>query len=105
MHIAKPVLITKVKLSKSMKVKQLLSPGVIVIINEKTELNYLGLICFYADMDATSRNPFKPYNENILYNGQPIALVVETFETARYADFIIGNNAKKKLLKPSWQHI
>ena len=41
----------------------------------------------YADMDAPPGTVFKPLkNDEIKYNGQPIALVVaETFEMARYA--------------------
>ncbi|WDF45530.1 xanthine dehydrogenase family protein molybdopterin-binding subunit [Chryseobacterium sp. KACC 21268] len=41
----------------------------------------------YADMDAPPGTVFKPMKDNeIKYNGQPIALVVaETFEMARYA--------------------
>lgn len=41
----------------------------------------------YADMDAPPGTVFKPLKDNeIKYNGQPIALVVaETFEMARYA--------------------
>lgn len=41
----------------------------------------------YGDPLAPPGRPFRPlFNDNILYNGQPIALVVaETFEAARYA--------------------
>lgn len=41
----------------------------------------------YTDPLSPPGNPFRPlYNEDILYNGQPIALVVaDTFETAAYA--------------------
>jgi len=41
----------------------------------------------YTDPLSPPGHPFRPlYNDNILYNGQPIALVVaESFELARYA--------------------
>lgn len=41
----------------------------------------------YGDPLAPPGKPFRPlFNDNILYNGQPIALLVaETFEAARYA--------------------
>jgi xanthine dehydrogenase YagR molybdenum-binding subunit len=66
-------------------------PGVIEILshNNRTKLAWFDIM--YADMDAPPGTPFKPlYNEEILYNGQPIALVVaDTFETARYAASLI----------------
>jgi len=45
----------------------------------------------YADLDAPPGTVFKPLsNADILYNGQPIALVVATdFETARYAATLV----------------
>src|SRR5690606_38507849 len=41
--------------------------------------------------DAPPGSPFRPlYNEEIKFNGQPIALVVaETFEQARYAAHLV----------------
>ncbi|TXD83155.1 xanthine dehydrogenase family protein molybdopterin-binding subunit [Subsaximicrobium wynnwilliamsii] len=65
--------------------------GVVAIFshNNRTKLPWFDIM--YADMDAPPGTPFKPfYNDQILYNGQPIALVVaETFETARYAATLI----------------
>lgn len=45
----------------------------------------------YSDPMAPPGKPFRPlFNNNILYNGQPIALVVaETFELARYASELV----------------
>ncbi|HEA29870.1 MAG TPA: xanthine dehydrogenase family protein molybdopterin-binding subunit [Leeuwenhoekiella sp.] len=45
----------------------------------------------YSDPMAPPGSPFRPlYNDQILYNGQPIAMVVaDTFETARYAAGLI----------------
>ncbi len=45
----------------------------------------------YSDPLAPPGSPFRPlYNDNILYNGQPIAMVVaDTFEVARYAAGLI----------------
>jgi CO/xanthine dehydrogenase Mo-binding subunit len=45
----------------------------------------------YQDDDAPAGSPFRPlHDDEILYSGQPIALVVaETFEPARYASTLI----------------
>ncbi|WP_405382059.1 xanthine dehydrogenase family protein molybdopterin-binding subunit [Maribacter sp. LLG6340-A2] len=45
----------------------------------------------YTDPLSPPGHPFRPlYNDNILYNGQPIALVIaESFELARYAAGLI----------------
>jgi xanthine dehydrogenase YagR molybdenum-binding subunit len=66
-------------------------PGVIEVF---THVNRPSLAWFdiqYADMDAPPGTPFRPLqNDEVKYNGQPIALIVaETFELARYAVSII----------------
>lgn len=52
----------------------------------------------YSDPLAPPGSPFRPlYNDKILYNGQPIALVVaDTFEVARYAAGLITVTYKKE---------
>ncbi|OXA86907.1 xanthine dehydrogenase family protein molybdopterin-binding subunit [Flavobacterium hercynium] len=52
----------------------------------------------YADMDAPPGTVFKPLKDNdIKYNGQPIALVVATtFEMARYAAYLIKVTYKEE---------
>lgn len=67
------------------------SPGVTKIF---THLNRPKLAWFdlqYSDMDAPPGTPFKPLDNNkILYNGQPIALIVaESFESARHASRLL----------------
>lgn len=62
-------------------------PGVVDIFshNNRSKLPWFDMM--YTDMDAPPGSPFKPFYDNeIKYQGQPIALVVaDTFETARYA--------------------
>lgn len=52
----------------------------------------------YEDDDAAEGSPFRPlYNEQILYSGQPLALVVaETLEQARYAASLIKVEYEKQ---------
>ena len=84
--------ITKGKIIEIDESKAAAIPGVIAIITHKNRTKLPWFDMLYADMDAPPGTPFKPlYNENILYNGQPIALVVaETFETARYAASLLA---------------
>ncbi|WP_034894899.1 xanthine dehydrogenase family protein molybdopterin-binding subunit [Gillisia sp. Hel_I_29] len=78
-------------------------PGVIEVFshNNRSKLPWFDIL--YADMDAPPGTPFKPlYDENVLYNGQPIALVVaETFETARYAASLIKITYEESKFKTS----
>ena len=57
----------------------------------------------YSDPLSPPGTPFRPfYNDTILYNGQPIALVVaETFEQARYASSLIKVTYEEKDFKGS----
>lgn len=62
-------------------------PGVVDVLSHKNRTKLAWFDLQYTDMDAPPGTVFKPLaHENILYNGQPIALVVaESYETARYA--------------------
>ncbi|WP_231426931.1 xanthine dehydrogenase family protein molybdopterin-binding subunit [Pedobacter sp. Leaf250] len=79
--------ITKGKIINIDIAKALAIPGVIDVLSHKNRTKLAWFDVQYTDMDAPPGTVFKPlHNENILYNGQPIALVVaEDFETARYA--------------------
>ena len=61
--------------------------GVLKVFTHKNLPDYINENSDYSDPLAPPGKPFRPlFNDNILYNGQPIALVVaETFELARYA--------------------
>lgn len=65
--------------------------GIISILTHKNRPSTAWFDLQYADMDAPPGTVFKPLKDNeIKYNGQPIALVVaETFEMARYAAHLI----------------
>jgi xanthine dehydrogenase YagR molybdenum-binding subunit len=62
-------------------------PGVVEFFTHENRPSLAWFDLQYADMDAPPGSPFRPLQDNeILYNGQPIGLVVaETFEIARYA--------------------
>ncbi|RZK87960.1 MAG: xanthine dehydrogenase family protein molybdopterin-binding subunit, partial [Pedobacter sp.] len=79
--------ITKGKIINIDIAKALAIPGVVDVLSHKNRTKLAWFDVQYTDMDAPPGTVFKPlHNENILYNGQPIALVVaEDFETARYA--------------------
>lgn len=65
--------------------------GIISILTHENRPSTAWFDLQYADMDAPPGTVFKPLKDNeIKYNGQPIALVVaETFEMARYAAHLI----------------
>lgn len=65
--------------------------GVLEVFSHENRPSLAWFDLQYADMDAPPGSPFRPlHNEEIKYNGQPIALVVaETFELARYASTLI----------------
>lgn len=75
----------KIKSIDTSEVKKL--EGVIEVFTHDNRPSTAWFDFQYADMDAPPGTVFKPLKDNeILYNGQPIALVVaETFEMARYA--------------------
>ncbi len=74
--------ITDIDITKAMAI-----PGVVEVISHLNRPKLAWFDLQYTDMDAPPGTVFKPlYDENILYNGQPIALVIASdFETARYA--------------------
>ncbi|WP_416445763.1 xanthine dehydrogenase family protein molybdopterin-binding subunit [Leeuwenhoekiella sp. A16] len=61
--------------------------GVVKVFTHLNLPDYINDNSDYSDPLAPPGKPFRPlFNDNILYNGQPIALVIaETFELARYA--------------------
>lgn len=65
--------------------------GVIEIFTHENRPKLAWLDLKYSDMDAPPGTVFKPLHDNeIKYNGQPIALVVaKDFETARYASTLV----------------
>jgi xanthine dehydrogenase YagR molybdenum-binding subunit len=61
-------------------------PGVIKVFTHENRPSLAWFNQQYADMDAPPGSPFRPlHDEEIFFNGQPVALVVATsFEMARY---------------------
>ena len=72
--------------------------GVIEVFSHENRPSLAWFNMQYADMDAPPGSPFRPlHDEEIKYNGQPIALVVaETFELARYASTLIDIEYESK---------
>ncbi|WP_373057628.1 xanthine dehydrogenase family protein molybdopterin-binding subunit [Zunongwangia sp. H14] len=79
--------IPKGKITAVKKEKALQVPGVREIFTHENVPVEVKINSDYSDPLAPPGSPFRPlYNEDILYNGQPIALVVaDTFETAAFA--------------------
>lgn len=79
--------ITKGKIVEIDTTEAMAIPGVVDILSHLNRPKLAWFDLQYTDMDAPPGTVFKPlYDENILYNGQPVALVVaRDFETARYA--------------------
>ncbi|MAW94490.1 MULTISPECIES: xanthine dehydrogenase family protein molybdopterin-binding subunit [unclassified Leeuwenhoekiella] len=77
--------------------------GVKAIFTHKNLPERLKNMVDYTDPLSPPGTPFRPfYNDKILYNGQPIALVVaETFEQARYASRLIKVTYEQKEFKGS----
>ncbi|WP_256012176.1 xanthine dehydrogenase family protein molybdopterin-binding subunit [Desertivirga xinjiangensis] len=65
--------------------------GVVAVFSHENRPELPWLDIKYADMDAPPGTVFKPlYDNEIKYNGQPIALLVANdFETARYASTLV----------------
>jgi len=78
--------ITKIEIENAKNI-----PGVLQVFTHENIPNYVKINADYSDPLAPPGNPFRPlYNENIIYNGQPVALVVaEDFETARFASGLV----------------
>jgi len=66
--------------------------GVLDVITHQNRPKMRDFGLFYKDMTAPGGTPFRPlHDDEIVYSGQPIALVVaETFEAARYAASLIA---------------
>jgi xanthine dehydrogenase YagR molybdenum-binding subunit len=66
--------------------------GVLTIVTHENRPKMRSFGIFYKDMTAPGGSPFRPfYDENIVYSGQPIALVVATtFEAASYAASLVS---------------
>jgi xanthine dehydrogenase YagR molybdenum-binding subunit len=66
-------------------------PGVLDVLTHENRPKMRSLGFMYKDMTAPKGSPFKPLHDaEIVYSGQPIALVVaETFEAARHASMLI----------------
>lgn len=77
--------------------------GVKGIFTHKNLPDRLKNMVDYSDPLSPPGKPFRPfYNDKILYNGQPIALIVaETFEQARYASRLIKVTYEQKTFKAS----
>ena len=69
----------------------LAQPGVVEVITYLNRPKMRSFDLFYKDMTAPGGAPFRPlYDEQIVSNGQPVALVVaETFEAARHAAALV----------------
>ena len=69
----------------------LAQPGVVEVITYLNRPKMRSYDLFYKDMTAPAGAPFRPlYDDQIVSNGQPVALVVaETFEAARHAAALV----------------
>ena len=83
--------ITRGKIKRINPEKATALKGVIKVFTHENRDSTAWLNIKYADMDAPPGIPFKPlHNEEIKFNGQPVALVVaESFELARYAATLV----------------
>lgn len=66
-------------------------PGVVEVMDHGNRPPMAGDDEKYSDADAADGKPFRPlYNDRVLYNGQPLALVVaENLELARHAASLV----------------
>ncbi|GAB3696945.1 xanthine dehydrogenase family protein molybdopterin-binding subunit [Spirosoma flavus] len=83
--------ITKGKIKRIDAQDALSLPGVVKVFTHENRPKIAWFDMSYKDQDAPPGSPFRPLrDENIVYNAQPIALVVaETFELARYAASLV----------------
>jgi len=83
--------IAKGKIRKIDASEALLLPGVLQVFTHENRPHIAWFDRSYKDEVAVPGSPFRPLNNNeILYSGQPVALVVaEEFEIARYAASLI----------------
>ncbi len=66
-------------------------PGVVAVIDHTNRPRIASYDEPYQDADAADGSPFRPlFNDQVLYSGQPLALVVaENLELARYAGSLV----------------
>jgi xanthine dehydrogenase YagR molybdenum-binding subunit len=66
-------------------------PGVVEVMDHGNRPPMAGDDEDYSDADAADGKPFRPlYNDRVLYNGQPLALVIaENLELARHAASLV----------------
>ncbi|MDB5980121.1 MAG: hcrA 1 [Pseudomonas sp.] len=66
-------------------------PGVVMVLDHRNRPKLASYDKDYEDADSATGSPFRPlYNDRVLYNGQPLALVVaDTLELARYAGSLV----------------
>lgn len=78
--------VLKIDTSDALKV-----PGVVAILDHTNRPSLASYDENYEDADSADGSPFRPlYNDNVLYSGQPLALVVaESLEMARHAGSLI----------------
>ncbi|MFW0717869.1 xanthine dehydrogenase family protein molybdopterin-binding subunit [Pedobacter sp. N23S346] len=95
--------ITKGKILSIDVSKAMALPGVVEVLSHENRTKLAWFDLQYTDMDAPPGTVFKPfYDENILYNGQPIALVVaESFEMARFAATEVAFQYEEESFKTS----
>lgn len=66
-------------------------PGVIAVLDHSHRPHISSYDDDYSDADSAEGSPFRPlFNDQVLYSGQPLALVVaQSLESARYAGSLI----------------
>ena len=74
-------------------------PGVVAVLDHNNRPSISSYDESYEDADSADGSPFRPfYNDNVLYSGQPLALVVaETLELARHAGSLVRIEYEQKL--------
>jgi xanthine dehydrogenase YagR molybdenum-binding subunit len=67
-------------------------PGVIHVLTHENRPSLPWFDRSYRDDDSPSGSPFRPlYDANIIFSGQPVALVIaSSFEAARHASALVG---------------
>ncbi|WP_077924269.1 xanthine dehydrogenase family protein molybdopterin-binding subunit [Spirosoma sp. 209] len=83
--------ITKGTITRIDTSKALALDGVLEVFTHKNRPKTAWFDMSYKDQDSPPGSPFRPlHNDQVKYNGQPIALVVaDTFEVARYAATLV----------------
>jgi len=83
--------ITKGTITRIDTSKALALDGVLEVFTHKNRPRTAWFDMSYKDQDSPPGSPFRPlHNDQVKYNGQPIALVVaDTFEVARYAATLV----------------